>query len=120
MVELVWLLKDEISNLLKCESADTKMSYKFLTVVLGKEEKFHIPEKDINFTGRKKKYGVETRIKLGWMVSPSESCQNAQAKWSFNLKWAEKKWATVSSISKNLLRAGKIMWVEKVKCCHSM
>lgn len=38
------------------------------------------------------------------------------------LIWREqkKKWATVSSISKNLSRAGKIMWAEKVKCCHSM
>lgn len=51
---------------MKCESADAKMSYKFLTAVLGKEEKFHIPEKDINFTGRKKKpWGwnkVQTRM----------------------------------------------------------
>lgn len=80
MVELVWVLKNEVSNLLKCDSADAKMSCKFLTVVLRKEKKFHIPEKDINFTGKKKKYGLEMSIKPGWMVSPSESCQNAQAK----------------------------------------
>lgn len=65
---------------MKCESADAKMSYKLLTVVLRKEEKFHIAERDINFTGRKKKYKVEMKIKPGWMASPSKSCQNTQAK----------------------------------------
>lgn len=59
------VLKNEVSNLLKCESADAKMSCKFLTVVLRKEEKFRIPEKDINFTGKKKKYGLEMSIKPG-------------------------------------------------------
>lgn len=54
MVELVWLLKNEVSNLSKCESSDTKMLYNFLTAVLGKEEKFHIPGKDINFTEERK------------------------------------------------------------------
>lgn len=80
-----------LSNLLKHESADAKMSYKILTAVLGKEEKFHIPEKDINFTGKKKKNGVGMRIKPGWIVSLFERCQNTQAKWNFNLNWAGKK-----------------------------
>jgi len=65
LVELVCLLKHEVSNLLKYESAEAKMSSKLFMVVLRKEEKFHSPEKDIYFTGSKKKYGIVMRIKPG-------------------------------------------------------
>lgn len=47
VVGVVWLLRNEASNLLKCELGDVKMSYEFLTVVLGKDWKFYIPEKGI-------------------------------------------------------------------------
>lgn len=69
-----WFQEFVKSNLLKRESADVKMSYKFLSAVLKKEEKFHIPEKDINFTGKKEK-----SMELEWGSSQDEYSYSLKA-----------------------------------------